>query len=124
MAVYEEILYEADRVNVDGTTEVAKGRAKLGTTTATIDGSVNSSSGEDATVNWSVILTRSRRRFGVHARYITISRVVGSGASSFRVHDRLPIFEVATFAAVTKNSVVVYNTFTWEVVDIIEEKAT
>jgi hypothetical protein len=122
MAVLNDVYYESDLVLPSGLTPMAA-RAKPAVEAATVSGTANDSATGPAGTRVSAYLTGSRRRYGVHARYLSLVRVAGTGATAYRIHDRLPILTKSLWDASTTSSVVVYAGFTWEIVDKVAEFA-
>jgi hypothetical protein len=122
MAIFNDELYECKHLYTDGSTTIMPIRVKPAVVAATIAGTANTSPTTPVNTNASAYARGSRKRYGVHARNVSLVRVVGSGATAFRVHEKLPILTTAVEALAQVGAEVIYNGFTWEIVDTQEEQ--
>lgn len=58
----------------------------------------------------------SRKKYGIHARTVSLSRVVGTGDyGTAKVHTRVPVFTAAALDAFVYGSTIVYQGVDWVV---------
>lgn len=64
----------------------------------------------------------SRRKYGLHARGVRLSRVFGSGDTAGRRYNFLPVLTTTTFDGLSKGGTVTYGGNTWTITDKVPEK--
>jgi len=127
MAGYSEVKYESE-VIVGSTTLVLNARVHPSTVGATTTGTGGTVANDEPTgainVDMNVNISRSRRSFGWHPRYVSI-KVTSVGTNpdlSIGSRDRLICLTGAFYDAVVQNKTLTYNLASWKLIDDYPEK--
>ena len=103
MATLSDLKYETDLYLPDTTTPiVATIRASTATTGLEISGDANTET--DSDIN-TIIPARvsGTRRYGITARHLVIYRIIGSGATAYRLYRRVPILQKESYISFISN---------------------
>ncbi len=70
-------------------------------------------------------VSSSRRSLGLHPRYVTASRTIGTAPNDFKRFQRFYVLTKAAFGVTPflKGETFTYETFTWTVTSVENEKA-
>jgi hypothetical protein len=126
MTVRQLFAYESDSLlpgEEEGDYKYLGLRAGTPLVAATVDGTANLAA-EDGTidVNIRALNSAGKNKIGVHPRYLSLARTLGDAPNQYIVRTKLIILTLALFEATTRSSVVVYNTFTWRVINKYSER--
>lgn len=73
------------------------------------------------TIEAHVYSSGSRRRFGIHARYIRLTRTIGTAPDAFKVTRQLSVPSAADYLAYTIGQAVTYAGQSWTVSAKVDE---